>query len=326
MQKLSHYLRYNPIQALLAYDNPALQYFVKRDLEDQEVSPISAIWELPEVTRITRRQQADGSWKYPRKMGEMQRPYEMYETMKQIGFLIEMYELDSTNEVIDRAAKFLFSFQTEQGDFRGIYGNQYSPNYSATIAEHLIKAGYQNEKHVINCLEWLLAIRQDDGGWAIPARTRVATLGEMYSARETLEPDRSRPFSHLITDIVLRAFAAHPDYRGREEIRQAGELLKGRFFKTDTYPDHKAASCWVSFQYPFFWSHLISALDSLANMEFPKTDQDIKPALDWFIYNQEQDGLWPTGYGSDLTNPNRLAVRYWVGLAICRMLKKYLLK
>lgn len=323
MQKLLKELKHNPINALEAHDNPVLQYFVKRDLRKQQVPPINTIWDLPEVKRILRKQQPNGSWKYPRKMGKMQRPYEMLETVKQVGNLVQKYELNKKNKVINKAAKFLFSFQTKQGDFRGIYGKQYAPTYSALIVEHLIKAGYKNDKHIKKCLKWLLSMRQNDGGWVIPVRTRLKTLNEMYSSKEALDPDRSKPFSHFVTDIVLRPFAAHPDYCKRKEIHHAAELLKSEFFKPDAYPDHKPANSWFAFQFPFFWSHLISALDSLSKIGFSKDDPDIKSGLEWFIRHQDKNGLWPTGYESDRTNPNRQGVKFWVSLAICRMLMEY---
>ena len=43
---------------------------------------------------------------------------------------------------------------------------------------------------------------------------------------DPIQPDRSKAFSHLITGIVLRAFAAHRRYRA---TREAGELLKSLF-------------------------------------------------------------------------------------------------
>jgi hypothetical protein len=64
-------------------------------------------------------------------------------------------------------------------------------------------------------------MRQDDGGWAIPARTLGLSLNVMLTARETVEPDRSRPSSHLITGIVVRALAAHPrDRRSADTPRR----------------------------------------------------------------------------------------------------------
>lgn len=316
-------LKYDPIPTLLSAENPALVYFTKRDLLDEKVLSIKTIWELSQVTKILRRQQRNGRWKYPTKRETMQHEYDKLETFRQVGILVEMYGLTRKHPAIPKAAEFLFTFQTKDGDFRGIYGNQYSPNYSAKIVESLIKAGYEKDRRVKKCLDWLLTMRQDDGGWVIPVRTRLKTLGDMYATKETLEPDRSRPFSHLATDMILRAFAAHPDCRDLVDIRQAGELLKSRFFKPDKYPDHREAKCWTKFQFPFWWSHLVSALDSLGKIGFSKNDTDIKKGLDWFIKNQEKNGLWPTGYGSD-KNPNRRnVVPYWIGLAICRMLRLY---
>jgi hypothetical protein len=64
-------------------------------------------------------------------------------------------------------------------------------------------------------------------------------------ARETVEPDRSRPSSHLITGIVVRALAAHPRYRHSADTRRAAELVKSRFFRRDVYPDRAAPSNWL---------------------------------------------------------------------------------
>jgi hypothetical protein len=61
-----------------------------------------------------------------------------------------------------------------------------------------------------NAMQWLLSMRQDDGGWAIPDQNAGLSLNAMLTADETFEPDRGRPASHLITGIVLRALAAHP--------------------------------------------------------------------------------------------------------------------
>ena len=83
-------------------------------------------------------------------------------------------------------------------------------------------------------MQWLLSMRQDDGGWAIPARTLGLPLKVLLATREILGPGRSRPSSHLITGIVLRALAAHRHYRHLAATRRAGELLKSRFFRVLT--------------------------------------------------------------------------------------------
>jgi hypothetical protein len=116
------------------------------------------------------------------------------------------------------------------------------------------------------------------------------SLDVMLTARETFEPDRSRPSSHLVTGIVLRALAAHPGYRHSADTRRAADLLKSRFFRRDVYPDRAAPSNWLIFSYPFWWTDLLSALDSLAQLGFRAGDPDIARGVAWFTGNQEPGG------------------------------------
>ncbi len=119
--------------------------------------------------------------------------------------------------------------------------------------------------------------------------------------------------------MILRAFAAHPDYRQRPEIFTAGECLKERFFLADKYNDRKAPAYWLKFQFPFWWPNLLTALDSLSGLGFNRQDPDIARGLAWFVEHQSPDGLWETGYGS---GRNAERMRRWVGLAVCRVFVK----
>ncbi|MBW6475131.1 MAG: hypothetical protein K0B14_18535, partial [Anaerolineaceae bacterium] len=56
-----------------------------------------------------------------------------------------------------------------------------------------------------------------------------------------VEPDRTKPFSHNWTGMVLRAFAVHPIYHQLEEAKHACELLKSRFFQADVYSSLQAS-------------------------------------------------------------------------------------
>jgi hypothetical protein len=166
----------------------------------------------------------------------------------------------------------------------------------------------------------LLAVRQDDGGWIVPAQAVPSgrrTPG--FWSGEPILPARSRPHAHLATGMVLRAFAAHPVYLQRPEVLTAGNCLKGRFLQADKYNDRKAPSYWLKFQFPFWWTSLLTALDTLAKLGFNARDADIARGVDWFVSHQEKDGLWPTGYGS---GKKAEANRRWVGLAVCRMLSQ----
>ena len=314
------HLRHDAVAAILAADDAAVRYVARRDLLG-EVTPGASMGEFPAVRRAVARQQPDGRWKYPGGNLEIRsrEAYDQLETYRQLGVLVCKFGLDHRHPAVARAAAFLSSFQTEAGDYRGIYGRQYTPNYSAAITELLLRAGYEGSAQVENTMRWLLAMRQDDGGWAIPARTLGMPLNAMLTAQEAVEPDRSRPSSHLITGIVVRALAAHRRYRQSAAARRAGELLTSRFFLRDAYPDHAAPSYWLVFSYPFWWTDLLSALDSLAQAGFRADDPGIARGVAWFVGNQEPSGLWNTGRN----RPKGPDSDFWVGLAICRMLNAF---
>jgi len=120
--------------------------------------------------------------------------------------------------------------------------------------------------------------------------------------------------------MALRAFAAHPVYRLLPEVVAAGERLEERIFQADKYNDRKDASYWLKFQFPFWWPNLVTALDTLCRLGFDRRDEQVARGLEWFTANQSEDGLWETGYGS---GKGARAMRAWVGLAICRVLKRF---
>lgn len=84
----------------------------------------------------------------------------------------------------------------------------------------------------------------------MPLRTRGRNLDALASPRP-LRPDRSKPFSHLITGIVLRAYAAHPARRRGDTASHAAELVASRFFRPDVYPDHDRVEHWTRFSFLF---------------------------------------------------------------------------
>jgi hypothetical protein len=53
---------------------------------------------------------------------------------------------------------------------------------------------------------------------------------------------------------------------------------------------------------------------------FSRDDEEVERGLEWFITNQNDDGLWPTGYGK---GKKAETMREWVGLAVCRMMKRF---
>lgn len=314
-------LESDPLQGLRAAQDVALVYWVERDLLDLDPGPVQRLWDLPEVRSILRKQQADGSWKYPGKT-EAFNNYALLETFRNLRFLVSKYGLDRSQPALEAAAEYVLSCQTAEGDLRGILGNQYIPYYHGAILELLIEAGFGDDPRVRKGLDWLLTMRQADGGWivpvqAVPARDKTERLWRAAP----VPPDRSRPFSHLATGMVLRALARHEEYRGRAEVLAAANLLKGRLLRSDAYNDRRAPLYWTKFQYPFWWTDLVSALDSLFRVGFSHLDNDIQRAIQWFQLNQQADGLWPAGYG---IGKKAAQARLWVGLAACRVLRRYL--
>ncbi len=222
---LKEHLKFSPVTPLVLSDNKAITYFAMRDILDEDPVNIELLWGLQATILILNKQQEDGSWKYARANEEIrsQTNYNQLETYRILRVLVEKYGLNNTNNAISKACEFLFSFQTEEGDFRGIYGNEYTPNYSAGILEMLIKAGYGKDDRVDLGINWLLSMRQNDGGWAIPFRTTKHKISDAMCEKDgPIKNDLIKPSSHLVTGIVLRAFAAHNHYRKSNEIRKAG--------------------------------------------------------------------------------------------------------
>ena len=321
MEKWQSLLRYDPLPILLSSKSPAIVFFTKRDLQNENIRGPESLWDLPAALKIVNNQQPDGSWKYPGARLDIrsQQNYNQIETYRIIGELVEKYDFNKNHEAIRKAADFLFSFQTQEGEFRGIYGNQYSPNYSAAIMELLIKSGYQNDPRIEKGFRLLLACRQNDGGWAIASRTRNVKINDFLFRAETLQPDKTKPFSHLVTGVVLRAFAAHSKYRHTSEAKTAGALLESRFFKKDAYPDRGTVEFWTKFSFPFWFTDLLSSLDSLSLIGFKIKEPQIGKAFDWLIKAQTANDLWNVHFvrGKDKD------LNLWIALAICRIIKRF---
>lgn len=322
MKSKIYRLETDPTKLLLSCNNPSIEYFTRRDLLEEQVEGVETLWELKPVSRILKKQQEDGSWKYPGKIRRDLRSregYGQFETYKTLGLLVEKYGLNRDHHQIQKAAEYLFSCQTLEGDFRGIYGNQYAPTYSPAIMELLIKAGYENDKHIEKGFQWLLSMRQKDGGWIIPFRSSAINLKEALTADNPNLPDLSKPFSHLVTGMVLRAFAAHSKYREFKEARKAAELLVSRFFIADKYPDRKGKKYWERVSYPFLFTDIISAMDSLSFLGFTRENHHIQDGLDFLSNRQNDEGLFDLKIvrGSDKD------LKYWICLAICRLFKRY---
>jgi len=328
---MNAYLKFDPIQPLLSTGDEALSFFVHRDLLGEDPGPIQGLWSLPAVKKILKKQLPDGSWPRPGKASPAPINDGLIETWRQFRVLVQQYGLTRQHPQLDRAAQFVFACQQQAGDFRGFIGNQYATYYTGALLALLVKAGYVDEPPIHRAFQWLLEMRQDDGGWTIPIltlyydwKTVIRLTGE---PADPVEPDRSQPFSHNWTGMVLRAFAAHPQFRQMEETRRAAELLARRFFQKDVYTSYQSADYWLRFEYPFWWNNLVAALDTLAEIGLTRENESIQRALDWLVKHQEPSGLWKLSYSrAGKAEPvSRLMMqrKYWVSLAICRILKRF---
>ena len=323
-------LNFDPLTPLLESGNKAIQYYARGDLLEEQVDAIHTMWQLPGAQRILKKQLTDGSWPRAGEKKHSAINYSLIETWRQLRYLVEQYGFTREHPQIEKTAEFLFSCQTVEGDIRGMLANQYATYYTGAIMALLIQAGYADDPRIEKGFQWLLAMRQDDQGWTIPILTHKLDRETQYHLTseyaEPLEPDRSKPFSHNWTGMVLRAFAVHPSYRNSKVASLAAHLLKSRFFQPDCYTSYQAASYWVRFEYPFWWNNLVAALDSLSLIGLSKHDEHMKQALKWLVDHQEETGLWKVSYVKPQEKEKGTVkvreMKLWINLAICRVFKR----
>jgi hypothetical protein len=322
MEEWKRQLRRDPVPTLAASEDKALLWHLEREVTGRKAAPKESLWRLPEVGKILAKQQPSGAWRYPKQPPPPTGNYDLLETFRQLRFLVQMYRLDHNHPALRRAVEWVLSCQTSEGDIRGILGNQYMPYYHGMILALMIEAGYAEDPRVEAGLEWLLRMRQDDGGWIVPAQAIApARKTPAFWHEEPLPPDRSKPNSHLATGMALRALALHPRFRKRKEARQAAERLKESFFLAEKYSDRKAPGYWVKLGFPYWWTDILMALDTVSLIGLGVQDAHVAAGVQWFVEHQESDGLWPTGYGH---GQRAAASRQWVALRACIVMKRIL--
>lgn len=315
----SQLFKFDPVTPLLDSGDSRIAFWVEKDLLGKS-RDVENLWNLKGAQSILKKQQEDGSWKNPSKKA-MQYDHDMFETFRQLGFLVDFYGFDSSHEVIEKAMNYFFSKISKKGDLRGFYGEQYSPNYTGATLALLLKAGVHEKPQVRAIFSYLSGSRQNDGGWAIPFRTVGKNINYINQVK-TLEPNLEKPSSYFVTGDVLRAFSEHSEKRKLAFVQSASELLMSYFFKRDRYPDRSAETYWYKFKYPYWYTNLLSALDTLSKIGFTLDHPQISKAIDWFIQNQQQSGLWHSGFekGREDTVIER---RLWVTLEVCRIFKRF---
>jgi hypothetical protein len=240
--------------------------------------------------------------------------------------MFKLYNFGCTlkDEGIKKAIKFVFSTQSKAGDFRGAYLNEYAPTYHALSLEILCLLGHDKDEKIQKGFRWISNNRQNDGGWVIPYRTiDQEQLKNRYNYEaqlklEPIKPDTSRPFSHLVTGMVLRALAASPKWSKSKEARKAGQLLLSRFFKADKYNDRWLPSFWEELTYPFWATDILGCLDSLSKIGFPVENENLQKGLNWILKKQNKQGYWEAG-----NQKSSIEDHLWVTFAVLRVLKRF---
>jgi len=271
-------MKVNPnkaIEFLLARGNLPILYWLKKDILEVPVDrEFKNLQKFASRIRILKSQKTNGGWCKRKYEGHprWEKTYYIVETLKNM-FKLYNFACSLKDEEIKKAIKFVLSTQSEAGDFRGAYLNEYAPTYHALSLEILCLFGLDKDEKVQKGFRWIINNRQDDGGWVIPYRTIDQELLKNrynYEAQlklEPIKPDKSQPFSHLVTGMILRALAASRTWSKSKEAWKAGELLLSRFFKADKYNDRWLPSFWEELAYPFWATDILSSLDSLSRRD-----------------------------------------------------------
>ena len=100
-------LRVDPLPVLLESGNAALQYFARRDLLQEKAGPVEELWDLPAALKLLRKQQDNGSWRYPGKNRAVypETNYDLLETFRSLGQLVQKHGLNREHPAISRAAE-----------------------------------------------------------------------------------------------------------------------------------------------------------------------------------------------------------------------------
>lgn len=314
------------IEFLLARGNLPILYWLKKDILEVPIDrEFRNLQKFAARIRILKAQRPDGGWSRRKYDGQprWEKSYYIVETLRN-ALRLYNYGCNLEDEGVKRVVKFLFSLQSSEGDFRGAYLNEYAPTYHALTLEILCFYGLDNDKKVQKGFRWIIRNKQNDGGWVIPYRTiDKKELKSRYDvkAQSKLKPvktDKTQPFSHLVTGMVLRAFAASPTWRKSKEARKAGELLLTRFFKADKYEDRRFSSFWGEITYPFWATDILSSLDSLSIIGFDVKSRKVQQGLKWLQHRQNKNGYWEAGISK-----SSLGDQLWITLSVLRVLKRF---
>jgi hypothetical protein len=267
---------------------------IRRDLiDDSEAPGIAEIWGYPEVKAIVRKMEKDGSFaaRAPDKAlggNSFAAALATLRTLDRLADLGVRGDVESLPPELKRSVDFLLSSQEADGGLADLALGETPKAKPKSVALHfqgwavsaLCRVGCENDPRVEKAFQYLLERRQDDGGWAW---------------RGVRTDSAARPSSHLVTGMVLRAYASSASRRNSREARRAAELLATRFLQPDRYPDRKAPSHWELLTEPRFYTDVLDALDTVTAIGLGKENSGVRTAEAYLRSRQSPDGLWYPG-------------------------------
>ena len=285
----------DPIPRLLREGTPSVLARVRRDLIDDSEAPTAhEIAAYREVQTVLRKMSSDGSYTphVPEKgMGsaafaDCLATVRALDRLADLGLRVENEE--GATPQLRKMADVILASQTEDGGIEDLNLGDTPKAKAKMVALHfhgwaisaLCRAGFETDPRVEKGFKLLLSFRQDDGGWAW---------------RGVRTDSAARPSSHLVTGMVLRAFASSPQRRTSREARRAAELLATRFLQPDRYEDRKAPAFWEILTEPRFFTDVLDALDTITSIGLGKENSGVRTAEAYLRSRQAADGLWYPG-------------------------------
>ncbi len=284
----------DPIPRLLREGSPSILARIRRDLiDDSEAPTVKEVWAYPEVKALVKKMDKDGGFlpRPPDKLLGSAKFASALATLRAIDRFADLgvrNEGDEASAPLRKAADFLLDSQSADGGIADLGLAETPTGQPPGVALHfqgwavsaLGRTGFESDPRVERAFQFLVERRQDDGGWAWRGvRTESA----------------ARPSSHLVTGMVLRAFAFSSSRRVSREARRAAELLATRFLQPDRYPDRKAPQFWELLTEPRFYTDVLDALDTVTAIGLGKENSGVRTAEAYLRSRQANDGLWYPG-------------------------------
>ncbi len=320
----------DPIPRLLREGTPSVLARVRRDLiDDSEAPTAQEIAGYPEVKALLRKMEKDGTFA-PRatekalgsaKFATALATLRALDRLADFGLRLEGDGDGDAGAALSlfKVADALLESQASDGSIADLALADTPKGRAKSVALHfqgwavsaLCRAGFENEPRVEKAFAYLLAFRQDDGGWAW---------------RGVRTDSAARPSSHLVTGMVLRSFASAGQRRGSREARRAAELLATRFLQPDRYDDRKAPSYWEILTEPRFYTDVLDALDTITAIGLGKENSGVRTAEAYLRSRQANDGLWypgtPPKPGERSEKDKEVADAIWLTLRVLVVLRR----